>query len=114
MTQASRIEAASAGKELIPGHGELRVEKNAPAGHEARSAEERARNRKINQKMDIALLPLLALLYLFNGLDRGNVGNAQTQGMKTARILRHAHPYFADGAKGPCNRIYKRHWRRGG
>ncbi|KAL0943055.1 allantoate transport protein [Colletotrichum truncatum] len=41
---------------------------------------ESAMNRRINRKMDIALLPLLSLLYLFNGLDRGNVGNAQTQG----------------------------------
>lgn len=41
---------------------------------------EPAMNRRINRKMDLALLPLLSLLYLFNGLDRGNVGNAQTQG----------------------------------
>ncbi|KAF9880545.1 major facilitator superfamily transporter [Colletotrichum karsti] len=44
---------------------------------------EPAMNRRINRKMDIALLPLLSLLYLFNGLDRGNVGNAQTQGFTT-------------------------------
>jgi hypothetical protein len=30
--------------------------------------------------MDIALLPFLSLLYLFNGLDRSNIGNAETQG----------------------------------
>ncbi|GKT52349.1 putative transporter [Colletotrichum spaethianum] len=42
--------------------------------------DETAINRRVNRKMDIALLPLLSLLYLFNGLDRGNVGNAQTQG----------------------------------
>ncbi|KAK4168374.1 high-affinity nicotinic acid transporter [Cladorrhinum sp. PSN259] len=35
---------------------------------------------RINRKLDIYLLPLLSLLYLFNGLDRGNIGNAQTQG----------------------------------
>ncbi|KAH8902152.1 major facilitator superfamily transporter [Coniochaeta sp. PMI_546] len=44
------------------------------------STEDEARNRRINRKLDIALLPFLSLLYLFNGLDRGNVGNAQTQG----------------------------------
>jgi hypothetical protein len=38
------------------------------------------RSRALNQKLDFALLPLLSLLYLFNGLDRGNVGNAETQG----------------------------------
>lgn len=41
---------------------------------------DRTRNKTVNRKLDIALLPLLSLLYLFNGLDRGNVGNAETQG----------------------------------
>jgi hypothetical protein len=40
----------------------------------------RAMSRRVNLKMDIALLPFLALLYLFNGLDRSNVGNAETNG----------------------------------
>ncbi|KAH0424746.1 allantoate transport protein [Colletotrichum camelliae] len=44
---------------------------------------EAAMHRRINRKMDISLLPLLSTLYLFNGLDRGNVGNAQTQGFTT-------------------------------
>lgn len=39
------------------------------------------RNKTVNRKLDVALLPLLSLLYLFNGLDRGNVGNAETQGI---------------------------------
>jgi hypothetical protein len=37
-------------------------------------------SKRVNRKMDIALLPFLSLLYLFNGLDRSNVGNAETQG----------------------------------
>lgn len=36
--------------------------------------------------MDIALLPFLSLLYLFNGLDRSNIGNAETQGMRESTI----------------------------
>ncbi|KAF7561673.1 hypothetical protein G7046_g2451 [Stylonectria norvegica] len=40
----------------------------------------RMKNRSLNRKLDFSLLPLLSLLYLFNGLDRGNVGNAETQG----------------------------------
>lgn len=51
-----------------------------PAGYFPVTAEEKALNRKINRKLDFCLLPFLSLLYLFNGLDRGNVGNAQTQG----------------------------------
>ncbi|KAK1540344.1 major facilitator superfamily transporter [Colletotrichum paranaense] len=43
------------------------------------SVDKTAMDRRVNRKLDIALLPLLSLLYLFNGLDRGNVGNAQTQ-----------------------------------
>jgi hypothetical protein len=51
-----------------------------PAGYFPVSTEERALSRSLNIKLDIFLLPFLSLLYLFNGLDRGNVGNAQTQG----------------------------------
>jgi hypothetical protein len=58
---------------------------NAPAGHLPETAEEKLRNRKLNRKMDIALLPFLSLLYLFNGLDRSNVGNAETQGESSSR-----------------------------
>lgn len=39
-----------------------------------------AKSRHVNRKIDIALLPFLSTLYLFNGLDRSNVGNAETQG----------------------------------
>ncbi|UPX12123.1 uncharacterized protein EKO05_0002692 [Ascochyta rabiei] len=41
------------------------------------------RSRRVNRKIDIALLPFLSVLYLFNGLDRSNVGNAETQGFST-------------------------------
>jgi hypothetical protein len=59
---------------------ELEPKENVPAGYVERTADEKAKNRALNLKMDIFLLPMLAFLYLFNGLDRGNVGNAQTQG----------------------------------
>jgi len=45
-------------------------------------------NARVNRRIDVALLPLLSLLYLFNGLDRSNIGNAQTQG----RTLHHHTP----------------------
>lgn len=32
-------------------------------------------------KMDIRILPVLAVMYLFNALDKGNLGNAKTDGM---------------------------------
>ena len=36
---------------------------------------------KTLRKMDIRLLPMLALLYLLSFLDRGNIGNAKIQGL---------------------------------
>jgi hypothetical protein len=51
-----------------------------PSGYFPVTAEEKAINSALNRKLDSFLLPFLSLLYLFNGLDRGNVGNAQTQG----------------------------------
>lgn len=51
-----------------------------PTGYFPVTAEEKALNRSLNLRLDIMILPFLSLLYLFNGLDRGNVGNAQTQG----------------------------------
>ena len=53
---------------------------HVPAGYVEKSTEGKAMNRQLNRKLDIFLLPVLSLLYLFNGLDRGNVGNAETQG----------------------------------
>lgn len=61
-------------------HLESAAQDNTPVGHETQTPEDAALNRKINLKMDIAMLPLLSILYLFNGLDRSNVGNAETQG----------------------------------
>ncbi|KAI0854718.1 major facilitator superfamily transporter [Xylaria cubensis] len=37
--------------------------------------------RALCRKFDFRLLPVLALMYLFNALDKGNLGNAQTAGL---------------------------------
>lgn len=55
---------------------------NLPDGFYPTTPDERRLSRAVNRKLDIFLLPFLALLYLFNGLDRGNVGNAETQGQE--------------------------------
>jgi MFS family permease len=44
------------------------------------NAEEKAQHRALNRKLDLYMVPFLALIYLFNGLDRSNLGNAQTGG----------------------------------
>lgn len=38
--------------------------------------------QKTLRKMDIRLIPMLAVLYLLSFLDRGNIGNAKIQGMQ--------------------------------
>ncbi|GFZ45964.1 hypothetical protein JCM24511_03697 [Saitozyma sp. JCM 24511] len=42
------------------------------------SHDERALHRRVNMKMDLFVLPIMSLLYLMNGIDRSNVGNAAT------------------------------------
>lgn len=64
------------------------------------------RTRALNRKLDVALLPLLSLLYLFNGLDRGNVGNAETQGMLTCYVLD-----LSWNVRLMTNRLHQGHWR---
>ncbi|PWN53886.1 MFS general substrate transporter [Violaceomyces palustris] len=41
---------------------------------------ERKLHARVNKKMDIFIVTALSLLYLLNGLDRGNIGNAETGG----------------------------------
>ncbi|KAI1181677.1 major facilitator superfamily domain-containing protein [Nemania serpens] len=42
---------------------------------------DRAAERALCRKFDFRLLPMLATMYLFNALDKGNLGNAQTAGL---------------------------------
>lgn len=37
--------------------------------------------KKVLRKMDLHLIPMLALLYLLSFLDRGNIGNARIEGL---------------------------------
>lgn len=39
--------------------------------------------RKICRKLDVRILPLTAIMYLFNALDKGNISNAKTDGLAT-------------------------------
>ncbi|KAI9650982.1 hypothetical protein NHQ30_001019 [Ciborinia camelliae] len=38
--------------------------------------------RSVCRKFDLRLLPVLACMYLFNSLDKGNLGNAKTDGLE--------------------------------
>ncbi|KAI0043339.1 MFS general substrate transporter [Auriscalpium vulgare] len=39
--------------------------------------------KQLYRKIDLRLMPILALMYLFSFLDRGNIGNAKLQGLTT-------------------------------
>lgn len=40
-----------------------------------------AAERRLCFKFDMRILPMLAVMYLFNAIDKGNLGNAQTNGL---------------------------------
>ena len=42
-----------------------------------------AQRKKITRKVDIRLVPMLAILYLISHLDRANIGNAKIEGLGT-------------------------------
>ena len=47
-------------------------------GYLPTTPEEKRYSRALNRKFDLFILPFCVLIYMFNGLDRSNLGNAQT------------------------------------
>lgn len=43
--------------------------------------------RALVWKFDLRLLPVLAIMYLFNSLDKSNLGNAKTAGLEGMPLL---------------------------
>jgi hypothetical protein len=67
-------------------------------------------SRRLNRKMDIFLLPFLSILYLFNGLDRSNIGNAETQGKLADRDVDHPGMLITDQNSTPSSKhVFSRH-----
>lgn len=50
-------------------------------GHLTRASFAHLDEKAILRKMDLRLIPMLALLYLLSFLDRGNIGNARIEGL---------------------------------
>lgn len=50
--------------------------------HGKSDKERQAIDKKLMRKVDIALVPWLAILYLLSFLDRANIGNARLAGME--------------------------------
>lgn len=57
---------------------------------------DRKAERALVWKFDLRLLPLLALMYLFNALDKSNLGNAKTAGEYLSSIIRNLKRSAAD------------------
>ncbi|KAK0704514.1 putative MFS transporter [Lasiosphaeris hirsuta] len=53
------------------------------SGHELSSIDPVA-ERRLVWKFDLRLLPVLAVMYLFNSLDKSNLGNAKTAGLEAS------------------------------
>ncbi|KAM7184312.1 putative transporter [Naviculisporaceae sp. PSN 640] len=77
------------GHDFAPGHeleeGALGARFHVGTGESSSSSStvavaQKDKARRITRKLDFWLIPLLSFLYLCNGLDRGNIGNAETQG----------------------------------
>ncbi|KAH6644077.1 major facilitator superfamily domain-containing protein [Boeremia exigua] len=74
----------------ITGHGDkgkskadeiARIDKLATAPGVTAETFAHLDEKKILRKMDLHLIPMLALLYLLSFLDRGNIGNAKIEGL---------------------------------
>lgn len=59
------------------------LEHSKLGGYFPLTPEEKHRHRALNRKFDLFVLPFCVMVYLLNGLDRSNLGNAQTNGFTT-------------------------------
>lgn len=65
-------------KDAAAVHDEL--VRSKAGGYIPRTSEEKHQSRALNLKFDLFVLPFCVLIYLLNGLDRSNLGNAQIGG----------------------------------
>ncbi|KAI9877393.1 MAG: hypothetical protein M1830_004043, partial [Pleopsidium flavum] len=96
MAKATHIDELEAPQDIVPseqvaravqqvddkGASQLQQElqHSKQGGYIPITAEEKGHHRALNRKFDLFVLPFCVLIYLFNGLDRSNLGNAQTNG----------------------------------
>lgn len=66
------------------------LEQNASGEHRmsASMSIDPAAERRLVWKFDTRILPTLAIMYLFNALDKGNLGNAKTAGLEETLNLK--------------------------
>ncbi|CAI6335791.1 unnamed protein product [Periconia digitata] len=74
--KSNSVPLASEEKDATHLREELRTSKQG--GYIPTTSEEKKRSRALNRKFDLYILPFCIIIYMFNGLDRSNLGNAQT------------------------------------
>ncbi|KIW44524.1 hypothetical protein, variant [Exophiala oligosperma] len=74
--------AAAATVETGSGHGERRDVCSASQAIDPEA------EKRLVWKFDLRILPVLAIMYLFNALDKGNIGNAKTAGLEDSLDLK--------------------------
>lgn len=76
--------SAHTGKQSDPENPIVRVDSNGLAfNEETAQVTDTQAEKQLCKKFDFRLLPVLALMYLFNSLDKSNLGNAKTDGLPT-------------------------------
>lgn len=63
----------------------------------ATEVEYEKRNRHLNRRLDMRILPLCCWVYLLNFLDRGNIGNSKVLNAETGDDLLQQTKMTADG-----------------
>lgn len=61
-------------------HLQEELQASKQGGYTPSDSEEKKHSRALNRKFDFFILPFCVIIYMFNGLDRSNLGNAQTDG----------------------------------
>ncbi|KAL4873948.1 hypothetical protein BDV12DRAFT_205384 [Aspergillus spectabilis] len=81
-TSPSSSAAPVDGRDSLPDEDPNKNDHYAPGVVEnvARVVDHKA-ERALCRRFDLRLMPVLAVMYLFNALDKGNIGNAETDGM---------------------------------
>ncbi|KAJ6160410.1 hypothetical protein N7470_003806 [Penicillium chermesinum] len=64
----------------------LDIKQNVPTTVSSVDIDPRA-EKSLVWKFDLRVLPVLAIMYLFNSLDKSNLGNAKTAGLETTLHL---------------------------
>ncbi|KAI1339426.1 major facilitator superfamily domain-containing protein [Xylariaceae sp. FL0016] len=77
-----RVEKALSGTDTKAVDGSLKSVSEPAVGHDVVHDVDPVAERKLLWKFDLRILPTLAVMYLFNGLDKGNLGNAKTAGLE--------------------------------